>query len=575
MRKNRLSLLIMFRIINRPTKFRTLLFAAVILFNLFHPFRLHAQQWQYGTGTAYINGVNVGIGTSAPETNLHVAGNVGATYNSSFTLLSGANAIVWKTGTEYGFRLGTATNMSAAGWSEKMRITDAGYVGIGTQSPASVLDIVTGNGDGTTNEANCLRLRNNGSLSNSQLLQMGVSSAAAGGNNIGYGYISSVYWGGNENSPLLLNPKGGPVGFGLTSGVSWNATVKDAVAIRASGPGTNGALMGKLVFAHFGPYTGNSSFIAGVYDKPAFSSGTGLVFHTISGPDISGLDGVERMRISSDGNVGIGVTNPLAPLHLAGGRQPLSGSSVIFDKGTSDNQFYLSFYGNSLSQAFIGQPANVSNRLDLGTSNLNIVMSLLEKNVGIGTTTPQAAFHVNAGAQYQNGPSVIFDKGTSDKQFYLYFNGDNTVQGYVGQPANVAHRLDLGTDGNSTAMTILGTNIGIGTTTPQEKLSVNGTVCATKVRVAQTGCWADYVFNTGYRLRPLSEVEQYINQNHHLPEVPSAQEVEKNGLDVGDNQATLLKKVEELTLYMIEQNKKLESQQQQIDDLKKELKNKK
>ena len=61
----------------------------------------------------------------------------------------------------------------------------------------------------------------------------------------------------------------------------------------------------------------------------------------------------------------------------------------------------------------------------------------------------------------------------------------------------------------------------------------------------------------------------------HLPEVPAAAEVEKNGLDVGDNQATLLKKIEELTLYVIEQNKKLESQQQQIDQLKKEVSSKK
>jgi hypothetical protein len=254
----------------------------------------------------------------------------------------------------------------------------------------------------------------------------------------------------------------------------------------------------------------------------------------------------------------------------------MQGYSVIYDKGAAANQFYLGFYGDNLSQAFIGTPANVSNRLDFGTSGSNILMSLLEKNVGIGTTSPQAALHVNAGMPGQTGASVIFDKGTGDKQFYLCFYGDNAVQGFVGQPSNVPHRLDLGTDGSSpAALTLLGTNVGIGTTTPQEKLSVNGTVCATKVRVSQTGCWADYVFNTGYRLRSLREVEQYINENHHLPEVPTTEEVEKSGLDVGDNQATLLKKIEELTLYVIEQNKKLESQQQQIDDLKKELKKKK
>jgi hypothetical protein len=63
--------------------------------------------------------------------------------------------------------------------------------------------------------------------------------------------------------------------------------------------------------------------------------------------------------------------------------------------------------------------------------------------------------------------------------------------------------------------------------------------------------WLDYLFHTNCRLRPLREVEQCIQQHHHLPEVASAEEVKKNGLDVGDNQAVLLKNIEELTLYII------------------------
>jgi hypothetical protein len=112
-------------------------------------------------------------------------------------------------------------------------------------------------------------------------------------------------------------------------------------------------------------------------------------------------------------------------------------------------------------------------------------------------------------------------------------------------------------------------NIGIGTTdTRGYKFAVAGNAIFTKV-VVKALPWPDYVFHSTYRLRPLSEVEEYINQYHHLPEVPTAEEVEKNGLDVGDNQATLLKKIEELTLYVIEQQKEIKALKKDMEQLKK------
>jgi len=99
-------------------------------------------------------------------------------------------------------------------------------------------------------------------------------------------------------------------------------------------------------------------------------------------------------------------------------------------------------------------------------------------------------------------------------------------------------------------------NVGIGTTTPSEKFAVNGNIKAKKIIVSQTG-WPDYVFDASYSLRSLSEVEKFIAKNKRLPDMPSAKEVEKKGISVGDNQALLLKKIEELTLYLIEQDKKI------------------
>lgn len=89
------------------------------------------------------------------------------------------------------------------------------------------------------------------------------------------------------------------------------------------------------------------------------------------------------------------------------------------------------------------------------------------------------------------------------------------------------------------------------------KLAVKGTIFARKLTVTQT-LWADYVFDENYRLRSLSSVEAFINRYHHLPEVPSATDVNQHGVNVGDSQALLLKKVEELTLYVIQLNKRID-----------------
>ena len=124
---------------------------------------------------------------------------------------------------------------------------------------------------------------------------------------------------------------------------------------------------------------------------------------------------------------------------------------------------------------------------------------------------------------------------------------------------------------NGVAM-IRGT-VGIGTTRPCAnaqaptgcKLSVAGAIQAQLV-VVNSG-WSDYVFSPDYRLRPLSEVNAFIQANHHLPDIPSAAEVKEKGVDLGDMQAKLLAKIEELTLHMIqaeERSERLEGQNKEL-----------
>ncbi len=104
-------------------------------------------------------------------------------------------------------------------------------------------------------------------------------------------------------------------------------------------------------------------------------------------------------------------------------------------------------------------------------------------------------------------------------------------------------------------------------------LGVNGTAMFTKAKVKLYGNWPDYVFEEKYHLLPLSDLENYLKQHSHLPEVPDEAEVKKDGIDLGENQAIMLKKIEELTLYIIKQNKTNIEQQEQINNVSIELAN--
>ncbi|MDB5155497.1 MAG: hypothetical protein JWR50_204 [Mucilaginibacter sp.] len=109
-------------------------------------------------------------------------------------------------------------------------------------------------------------------------------------------------------------------------------------------------------------------------------------------------------------------------------------------------------------------------------------------------------------------------------------------------------------------LTVNAGKVGIGTTVPDQMLTVNGTIHSKEVKVDLSIPGPDYVFDNDYKLTTLPELRGYLTKNHHLPEIPSAAQMAKDGLNLGDMNIKLLKTVEELTLYLIEKDNQLTNQ---------------
>jgi hypothetical protein len=130
-----------------------------------------------------------------------------------------------------------------------------------------------------------------------------------------------------------------------------------------------------------------------------------------------------------------------------------------------------------------------------------------------------------------------------------------------------------GASSESNGKIYIGSTASYPSTTGNYRLFVEGGILTEKVKVAlrSTANWADYVFENNYDLMPLKNVEEFISKNKHLPGIDSADELAKNGLDVAEMQAKHMAKIEELMLYIIEQNKAIEKNNKDIQELKKQI----
>ncbi len=211
-------------------------------------------------------------------------------------------------------------------------------------------------------------------------------------------------------------------------------------------------------------------------------------------------------------------------------------------------------------------------------------MSILSNgNIGMGIMTPTEKLHVSGSGlvkslvESSDNHAYYIVEGAAGKGSFVDFHrkGDGRIWHTGLRNGNNNYEFRLNDQSIVLALKDNG-NVGIGTNDPKSKLSVDGQIRSTEVKVlTDINSVPDYVFETDYKLRTLNETKKFIDKNKHLPEIPSAAEIGDNGLDLGDMNLRLLKKIEELTLYLIEQNEEIKELKSVVYALKKENDNNK
>jgi hypothetical protein len=279
-----------------------------------------------------------------------------------------------------------------------------------------------------------------------------------------------------------------------------------------------------------------------------------------------------------EGSVGIGNPAPRQKLEVGSGSNPAINihdfSTAELTLGINEQSNYAQFNTNSNGFRFVTGQDGVTFP-GVGNEVLRITSA---GNVGIGTSTPTAKLDI-AGNTRVGGDLILGGNNGGGNKLLLASTSDcHFIRSSGWWTEFVSHPNEGwkfisngGADNYKECFRIAaGTgNVGIGTTNPTHKLAVNGTIKAKEV-IVETAGWSDYVFADGYKLAPLSEVEAHIKANKHLPGIPSAAQVAETGVNLGDVQAALLAKVEELTLHLIAQQKQMESQSRTLESLQKE-----
>ena len=350
-------------------------------------------------------------------------------------------------------------------------------------------------------------------------------------------FLAVNVWGQNwelgSDGKIYYN--GGNVGIGITNPAS-KLFVNGDIGFHQPNNLSNG-----IIWKNAG-YEKNSAAIKPV-DMGSYAR-QGIGFFTGDFSDRT-TEAVERMRITKDGNVGIGTTNP------TNGKLDVSGTIYSSDNYWINKNYARIRLGNQGSDGdvHIGSSGNGTPANGYQDYGFYIAHNAYRADDGLWyhsrtSTIPAVRATGNAGV------------ASGLRGFYWDYSanvGSNSI--------SWTNLMRLTTDGK----------LGIGTTDPGSfKLAVEGKIGAHEVVVTTDG-WADFVFEPDYNLMTLKDLETYIKANKHLPEIPTTAEVEENGISVGEMNAKLLQKIEELTLYVIELKKENDEQTQFNNELLKRI----
>ncbi len=470
--------------------------------------------FNWTTQMAMMKNGNLGIADSLPEDKLTVNGDVGFTASSGVT-----RRIKGNTTNNY---LEIASNTSEAdGSSIVLHSND--NVGISDVSPSEKLTI---NGDMAFTAGSGLRKILGRSSSNS--LQIFSNTNATDGSAITLNNNGNV--GINDAAPQERITVGGDIGFTPSSSdarhLYGNSSIALTIAANRNTSGSTGSVIQMFGEGHStdpkslklltdggseiilnGNATGNGTYQgSGQFN----SAGTGSTAFEFTNSNTSS----SLLQINTDGKVGIGDANPSDQLTVNGDISFTSSSSARKLMGQTSGALELcSFTDNSNGSTIVLQTSGLVQLNALGSVWSNL--PAFEFNVG---STPMMSMNTN-------GEVAIGSNAVS------FLNGGG-LSGCVGC---------------------------------NYRLLVEGGILTESIVWKSIHLWPDYVFSNNYKLKTLEELDKYIGENHHLPEIPTQDEVSKNGVNLGEMSQALLKKVEELTLYVIQQQK-------EIDELKNKIK---